>query len=48
MKQFNILKNDISNWKHQFILTASDNGKISFAGSIEEFQSVAKGQDIFT
>jgi multidrug resistance efflux pump len=47
MKQFNILKNDISNWKHQFILTAPDNGKISFAGSIEEFQSVAKGQDIF-
>jgi multidrug resistance efflux pump len=47
MKQFNILKNDISNWKHQFILSASDNGKISFAGSIEEFQSVAKGQDLF-
>lgn len=47
MKQFNILKNDISNWKHQFILSASDNGKISFAGSIEEFQSVTKGQDLF-
>lgn len=47
MKQFNILKNDIANWKHQFILTALDNGKISFAGSIEEFQSVTKGQDIF-
>lgn len=47
MKQFNILKNDISNWKHQFILSASDNGKISFAGSIEEFQSVTKGQDVF-
>lgn len=47
MKQFNILKNDISNWKHQFILSATDNGKISFAGSIEEFQSVAKGQDLF-
>lgn len=47
MKQFNILKNDIANWKHQFILSALDNGKISFAGSIEEFQSVAKGQDIF-
>jgi multidrug resistance efflux pump len=46
IKQFNILKNEISNWKHQFILTASDNGKVSFAGSIEEFQSVAKGQDI--
>jgi HlyD family secretion protein len=47
MKQFNILKNDIANWKHQFILSALDNGKISFAGSIEEFQSVTKGQDIF-
>lgn len=47
MKQFNILKNDIANWKHQFILSASDNGKISFAGSIEEFQSVTKGQDLF-
>lgn len=46
IKQFNILKNEISNWKHQFILTASDNGKVSFAGSVEEFQSVAKGQDI--
>jgi len=46
IKQFNILKNEISNWKHQFILTASDNGKVSFSGSIEEFQSVAKGQDI--
>lgn len=47
MKQLNILKNDISNWKHQFILSASDNGKISFAGSIEEYQAVAKGQDLF-
>lgn len=47
IKQFNILKNDIANWKHQFILSAADNGKISFAGSVEEFQSVAKGQDIF-
>lgn len=47
MKQFNTLKNDVSNWKHQFILSASDNGKISFAGSVEEFQSVAKGQDLF-
>lgn len=47
MKQFNTLKNDITNWKHQFILSASDNGKISFAGSVEEFQSVAKGQDLF-
>lgn len=47
MKQFNTLKSDIANWKHQFILIASDNGKISFAGSIEEFQSVAKGQDVF-
>ncbi|MBP8033775.1 MAG: HlyD family efflux transporter periplasmic adaptor subunit [Bacteroidia bacterium] len=46
IKQFNILKNEISNWKHQFILTAGDNGKVSFAGSVEEFQSVAKGQDI--
>jgi len=47
IKQFNMLKNEIANWKHQYILTASDNGKISFAGSIEEFQSVTKGQDIF-
>ncbi|MBK6985294.1 MAG: HlyD family efflux transporter periplasmic adaptor subunit [Bacteroidetes bacterium] len=47
MKQLNILKNDISNWKHLFILSASDNGKISFAGSIEEYQAVAKGQDVF-
>ncbi len=47
MKQLNILKNDISNWKHQFILSAADNGKISFAGSIEEYQAVAKGQDLF-
>jgi HlyD family secretion protein len=46
IKQFNILKNEISNWKHQYILMASDNGKVSFAGSVEEFQSVAKGQDI--
>jgi len=47
IKQFNILKNEISNWKHQFILSAADNGKISFAGSVEEFQPVAKGQDLF-
>jgi HlyD family secretion protein len=47
MKQFNILKSEVANWKHQFILSASDNGKISFAGSIEEFLSVVKGQDIF-
>ena len=47
IKQLNILKNEISNWKHQFILTASDNGKISFAGSVEEFQPVSKGQDLF-
>jgi multidrug resistance efflux pump len=47
MKQLNILKNDISNWKHQYILSASDNGKISFAGSIEEYQAVSKGQDLF-
>lgn len=46
IKQFNILKNEISNWKHQYILIAGDNGKASFAGSVEEFQSVAKGQDI--
>lgn len=47
IKQYNILKNEIANWKHQFILTASDNGKISFAGSLEEFQPVSKGQDLF-
>ncbi|MES2566201.1 MAG: HlyD family secretion protein [Bacteroidota bacterium] len=47
IKQYNILKNEIANWKHQFILAATDSGKISFAGSIEEFQSVTKGQDIF-
>ena len=47
MKQFNILKNEIANWKHQFILSAADNGKISFAGSIEEYISVTKGQDVF-
>ena len=47
IKQFNILKNEIGNWKHQFILSASDKGKISFAGSVEEFQPVAKGQDLF-
>lgn len=47
IKQFNILKNEVANWKHQFILSASDNGKISFAGSVEEFQSITKGQDLF-
>jgi multidrug resistance efflux pump len=47
IKQFNILKNEVSNWKQQYILTAPDNGKISFAGSVQEFQAVAKGQDLF-
>lgn len=47
IKQFNMLKNEVGNWKHQFILSASDNGKISFGGSVEEFQSVSKGQDLF-
>ncbi len=46
IKQFNVLKNEISNWKHQYILTAADNGKVSFAGSVEEYQAVAKGQDL--
>lgn len=46
LKQFNILKNEVANWKLQYILVAGDKGKASFVGSIEEFQSVSKGQDI--
>jgi multidrug resistance efflux pump len=47
IKVFNILRNEISNWKHDYILSAPDAGKVSFATSVEEYQSANKGQELF-
>jgi hypothetical protein len=47
IKVFNILKNDISGWKHDYILSAPDAGKVSFAASVVEYQSASKGQELF-
>ena len=47
IKVFNILKNEISNWKHDYILSAPEDGKISFAASVVEYQSATKGQELF-
>jgi multidrug resistance efflux pump len=47
IKVFNILKNEIANWKHDYILSAPDAGKVSFASSVVEFEPAAKGQALF-
>ncbi|HXD91750.1 MAG TPA: HlyD family efflux transporter periplasmic adaptor subunit [Bacteroidia bacterium] len=47
IKVLNLLKNDISNWKHDYILSAPDDGKVSFATSVIEYQSATKGQELF-
>ncbi|HTA62730.1 MAG TPA: HlyD family efflux transporter periplasmic adaptor subunit [Bacteroidia bacterium] len=47
IKVFNILRNEIANWKHDYILSAPDAGKVSFAASVEEYQSATKGQELF-
>jgi multidrug resistance efflux pump len=47
IKVFNILKNEIASWKHDYILSAPDAGKVSFASSVVEFEPTAKGQELF-
>jgi multidrug resistance efflux pump len=47
VKVLNILKNEISNWKRDYILFAPEDGKVSFASTVVDYQPANKGQELF-
>ncbi len=47
LQALNSLLSAIEDWKSKYLLTASQRGKITFAGVIQENQLVIPGQDVF-
>jgi multidrug resistance efflux pump len=47
IRTLGILRNDVNTWKHDFILSAPESGKLSYPGTVLEYQTVTKGQELF-
>ena len=47
IRTLGILRNEVNTWKHDFILSAPESGKLSFASAVLEYQTVTKGQELF-
>ncbi len=47
IKVLNLLKNEIANWKNNYILTAPESGKVMFSASVEEYQLYDRNKELF-